>query len=274
MDEARHKALIRQTFDTVAPGYDRPALRFFQDSAMLMAEQLRLAGGERVLDVATGTGAVALALAECLPAGHVIGIDLSQGMLDQARKKAYARGLTNVDFQTMDITALELPEARFHCVTAAFSLFFVLDMEACLRGIVRRLRPGGRVLACSFSGASFTPNADLFLARIEQYGVAIPPLSWKRLADEQMNRALFAAAGLEDIQVVRHDLGYRLPHAEAWWEVLWHAGFRGLLEQLDEQELARFRQEHLDEIAALDDGGGVPLHVEVLYTQGRRPARG
>lgn len=274
MNDAQHKALIRQTFDTVAPGYDRPALRFFHDSAARMAGQLRLTGGERVLDVATGTGAVALALAECLPAGHVIGIDLSEGMLRQARRKAYALGLTNVDFQAMDITALDLPEARFHCATAAFSLFFVQDMEACLRGIVRRLRPGGRMLACGFSGTSFLPNADLFLARIEQYGVAIPPMSWKRLADESLNRTLFAAAGLEDIQVVRHDLGYRLPHAEAWWEVLWHAGFRGLLDQLDEQALARFREEHLAEIAALDDGGGVPLHVEVLYTEGRRPARG
>ncbi len=127
MDEAQRRELIRRTFDTVAPGYDRPALRFFQDSAVHMAEQLQLAGDECVLDVATGTGAVALALAQRLPAGHVTGIDMSDGMLDQARRKARSRGLANIDFQAMDMTDLTFPPSRFHCATASFVLFFVQD---------------------------------------------------------------------------------------------------------------------------------------------------
>jgi len=271
MDETQRREHIRQTFNTVAPGYDRPALRFFQDSAAHMAEQLRLAGDEHVLDVATGTGAVALTLARYLPAGRVTGIDMSDGMLDQAQRKAQSHGLANVDFQAMDMTDLRLPSAQFHCATAAFALFFVQDMESCLRGIVDRLKPGGRMLACAFSERSFAPNSDLFLDRIARYGVAIPPLSWKRLCDESLNHALFTAANLQDIQVVRRDLSSHLPSAEAWWEILWYAGFRGLLNQLSEPELERFRQEHLAEISDLADGHGIPLHVEVLYAQGRKP---
>ncbi|OYY93901.1 MAG: hypothetical protein B7Y41_09390 [Hydrogenophilales bacterium 28-61-23] len=271
MDETQRKEFIRQTFNTVASGYDRPALRFFPESAAHLVDQLQLAGHEHVLDVATGTGAVALTLAHCLPEGQVTGIDMSDGMLRQAAGKATERGLGNVVFQAMDMTDLSFPPDRFHCATAAFALFFVADMEACLRGIVDRLKPGGQVLVCGFSEASFAPNIDLFLARIERYGVEVPPLSWKRLSDEGLNHALLSAAGLEQIRVARRDLSYPLPDADGWWDVLWYAGFRGLLSQLSEPDLARFRAEHLAEIAALDRGQGIPLHVEVLYAQGRKP---
>lgn len=271
MDEVQRKEFIRQTFNTVAPGYDRPALRFFQDSAAHLVEQLELAGDEQVLDVATGTGAVALVLARCLENGQVIGIDMSDGMLQQARAKATAHGLNNVEFHTMDMTALDFQTAKFDCATASFALFFVEDMEACLRGIVAQLNPGGRMLICGFSGPSFAPNVDLFLARIEKYGVVVPPMSWKRLGDEGLNQALFAAAGLEDIQIQRHDLSYHLPDVEAWWDILWYAGFRGLLNQLSETDLDRFRIEHLDEISKLATAQGIPLQVEVLYTRGYAP---
>jgi len=271
MDETQRKEFIRQTFNTVASGYDRPALRFFTESAAHLVAQLQLVGNEHVLDVATGTGAVALTLADCLPKGEVTGIDMSDGMLRQATNKAADRGLTNVSFQAMDMTDLDFPPDRFHCATASFALFFVADMEACLRGIVARLKPGGQVVACGFSEASFAPNVDLFLARIERYGVEIPPLGWKRLSDEALNHALLSTAGLKDIRVVRRDLSYPLADAEGWWDVLWYAGFRGLLNQLSEQDLARFRAEHLAEIAGLASGQGIPLHVEVLYAQGRKP---
>lgn len=271
MDASQRKEFIRQTFNTVAPGYDRSALRFFPESAAHLVEQLQLAGDEHVLDVATGTGAVALSLAHCLPGGQVTGIDMADGMLRQAEAKAGERGLGNVVFQAMDMTDLDFPPERFHCATAAFALFFVDDMAACLRGMVDCLKPGGQVVACGFSEASFAPNVDLFLDRIERYGVPIPPMSWKRLCDEDSNHALLSAAGLEDIRVVRRDLSYPLPDAEGWWDVLWYAGFRGLLSQLSAPDLARFRAEHLAEIAALDRGRGIPLHVEVLYAQGRKP---
>lgn len=272
MDEAQRKEFIRHTFNRVASGYDRPALRFFQDSAVHLIEQLELQGDEQVLDVATGTGAVALLLARCLERGHVTGIDMSDGMLEQARLKATAQTLSNISFQSMDMTALDFPVPKFDCASASFALFFVEDMPACLRGIVRQLRPGGRVVVCGFSGPSFAPNVDLFLARIERYGVVVPPLSWKRLGDEALNQALFAAAGLEDIQIQRRDLSYHLDTSDAWWDVLWYAGFRGLLNQLSASDLERFRTEHLEEISALAVKQGIPLHIEVLYTRGRAPA--
>lgn len=268
MDEAQRKAFIRQTFDTVSVGYDREALRFFGDSAGHMAEQLQLKGDEHVLDVATGTGAVALTLARRLPGGRVTGIDLSTGMLGRAEAKAAELGLGNTSFQAMDMTCLNFPSDHFHGATAAFSLFFVVDMEACLRGIVRHLKPGGHVVACAFTEDAFIPHVDLFFERIQAYGVELPPMSWKRMCHEDANHELFAAAGLENVRTTRRDLSYPLGDAEAWWDVIWYAGFRGLVGQLAEEDLARFRAEHLAEIAALGD---IPLRVEVIYAVGSKP---
>ncbi len=105
-------------------------------------------------------------------------------------------------------------------------------------------------------------------ARLERYGVEIPPQRWKRLSNESLNHALLSTVGLEDIEVTRHDLSYALADAEGWWEVVWNAGFRSLLSQLSEADLTRFRAELLAEIAALGAGQGVPLRVEVLYARG------
>lgn len=272
MDDTQRKEFIRHTFNAVAPGYDRPALQFFPASALHLVEHLGLNGSERVLDVATGTGAVAIELAKRLPDGSVLGVDMADEMLAQASLKAATLGLGNVRFQLMDMTALEACAEDYDCATASFALFFVEDMTACLRGIVAKLKRGGRIVGCCFTEISFVPYADLFLKRIEEYGAVIPPISWKRLALEAQNQELFTAAGLQDVQMTRHDISYFLPNAEAWWDILWYAGFRGLLNQLSATDLQRFRDEHLAEIAELTNHQGIRLPVEVLYTRGIKPS--
>ena len=88
MDERERRKMMRETFDTVSPGYDNPALRFFVESARHLAGYLEGLGSGRVLDAATGTGNVAMEIARRYPGLHVTGIDLSPGMLAQARAKA------------------------------------------------------------------------------------------------------------------------------------------------------------------------------------------
>jgi ubiquinone/menaquinone biosynthesis C-methylase UbiE len=76
-------------------------------------ERLALSGDANVLDVGCGTGASGLPAAEAVgPNGFVIGVDLSSRLLDRARAKATAHGLTNVEFSPADMTALGYPPAR------------------------------------------------------------------------------------------------------------------------------------------------------------------
>lgn len=271
MREQQRKVMIKDTFNTVAGGYDNRALRFFLESAKHLAAHLDLKGHESVLDVATGTGYAALAIAKNLAQGHVTGIDFSAGMLAQARAKALAANIHNASFTEMDMQALDFQQHHFDAAVCAFGIFFVEDMESQLKHIADKVKPGGKIAFCGFYDDAFLPIVELFFNRIQHYGVEKPPLSWKRIATEDKAAELCYNAGLQDIRVEREDLGYYLQDASEWWDVIWYAGFRSLVNQIDPQMMEKFKQEHLAEVQNLATDKGIWLDVKVLYGIGVKP---
>lgn len=271
MDFRERKKLILSAFDTVAESYDNPALQFFKTSAVCLADLLELNGDEEILDVASGTGAVTLTIAERLPDGRVLGIDFSEGMLERAREKAKSKGLANVEFAAMEIENIDLPLESFDAACCSFGIFFLEDMVEGMRQITGKVKPGGRVVISTFSEASFSPLSEIFLDHIRSYGVETPAtLSWKRVATRESLSKLLSDAGLKAIQIHEKDLGYFLKDAEQWWQFLWGAGYRGLINQLSDDDLVRFRAEHKEKIMRYATEEGIKLRVECLYALGYR----
>lgn len=271
MDYNEQKQMMRRAFDTVAAGYDNPALQFFPRTANHLLDTLNLNDDARLLDVACGTGVVALEAGRRLDRGHVTGVDLSEGMLAQARAKAEQQGVANIDFQCMDIDSLEMVEGGYDAATCSFGLFFLQDMPAAMQRIASTLRPGGQVGITAFAGQAFLPVVQTFFDRYEAYGGELPDMSWKRLAEEPQHAELYADAGLEAVETRREQVGYYLENAENWWDVVWNAGFRGLLMAFDEAKIERFKEDHLAEVAELADDQGIWLDVEVLISRARKP---
>ncbi len=272
MDTHDRQEMYRKTFDAVAQGYDNPATRFFAESVPPLASYLRLKGDENIIDVATGTGHTALELAKHVPQGQVRGIDFSKIMLQKATEKKEALNLTNVQFIEMDMQSIQFPDNYFDLAVCSFGIFFVDDMVGQLGHMANKVKPGGKVVTTSFYQNLFSPQADLFLNRIAQYGVEIPPMTWKRADTKEKCRALFQDADFNDIVTYQKDIGYYLPQAEQWWDILWNAGFRGLINELSEQECEKFKKAHLTEVGALCNGSGLWLEIDVLYTIGtKRP---
>jgi ubiquinone/menaquinone biosynthesis C-methylase UbiE len=156
-----------------------------------MARYLDAPDVRRVLDVATGTGNLALEIARTFPDTQVTGIDFSSGMLAQARAKAEAEGIRNAEFLEMDMREIRLPGDRFDAAVCAFGVFFAEDMAAQLRHMAARVRPGGRIVISCFYEDSFQPLVEILSKRLERYGVERPPLRWKLIATEAKCRALF-----------------------------------------------------------------------------------
>lgn len=258
---------IREVFNTVAGEYGLGGAKFFHTSGRTMADLLPLRGDEHVLDLACGTGATAIPLAGRLPNGRVTGIDLSPGMLSQAKKRAETERHSNIDFQLGDMTALPFEDYYFDHAVCAFGLFFVEDMASLLGHIKDKVKKGGSVAVSGFCGESFMPGVELIFDRLQSYGIEVPQtIPWKRMAEPDQLYTLFGDAGLKDVEIIRRSLGY-YTDANGWWEVVWNAGFRGLVAQLGDK-LDEFKRDHFAEMQALEDGKGLWLEVDVNFTKG------
>jgi len=270
-DKAKHEVVA--VFEQVAERYDNPSMRFFPFCADRLITHLHPRPGDKVLDVATGTGAVAIAAAQAIgPQGRVQAIDLSENMLQIAAANLRRAGLSNVDFHRMDAEAVEFKSRYFDCVTCSFGIFFLPDMQAGLTGWRQVLKPGGRVMFTSFTANAFQPLADMFRQLMQKFGIVIPQENWMRLTTEEECLTLLEAAGFTNTECVVEQLGYHLNGPEDWWEIIYSSGFRGYLEKLDAEQQGRFRIEHLAEIQSLMTDKGLWLDVETLFSTGIRAA--
>jgi demethylmenaquinone methyltransferase/2-methoxy-6-polyprenyl-1,4-benzoquinol methylase len=111
-------------------------------------------GAREILDMATGSGDVAFALARGLPSGaRVVGMDFCAPMLEvaQAKRSARAGAAASVEFRAGDGLAIPAPQCSFDSVTIAFGLRNMADRAACLAEMRRVLRPGGSLFILEFS---------------------------------------------------------------------------------------------------------------------------
>lgn len=269
MNEQEMKKKIQDAFNVVAAGYDNPALRFFPESAKHLPGYLKLGGDEQVLDIATGTGHAAIALAAALPKGRVTGIDFSDGMLSRARAKIEENGIRNVSLLSMDMQALDFSDNAFDAAVFSFSIFFVEDMAGLLRHAMKKVKPGGRVLATNFYEGTFSPLVEMFFDLVKKYGVEAPS-NWRRLSTPEECKSLFEKTGLAEVRIDTRDIGYYLTDAGQWWDIVWNAGLRRFVSSLSPEDLEKFRAEHLKEVEGLSNDKGIWLEVTVLYAQGTK----
>ncbi len=183
---------VRQMFDSIAPAYD------FMNRAMTMGidiwwrrlavKRLKSIAPAKILDVATGTGDFAIQLYQSLHPQHILGIDLSQGMLDEAQRKVKEKGLGQVvAFQQGDCMALTLPDETFDAVTVAFGVRNFEHLQQGYQEMARVLKPGGMLCVLELS----TPTNPLIRWFYDLYTLHIIPwLGSLKSGDKSAYRSL------------------------------------------------------------------------------------
>lgn len=207
---------VRGVFDSVANKYDVMndvmSLGIHRLWKRFTLERSGVRRGQRVLDIASGTGDLAARFARMVgPEGEVVVSDINASMLEQGRRRLLDQGVAgNVEYVQADAERLPFPDNHFDCVSIAFGLRNVTDKDAALREMYRVLRPAGRVLILEFSQVTlpgFRPFYDLYSFRmLPLMGrlIANDAASYQYLAesirmhpDQETLKGMMEAAGFE-----------------------------------------------------------------------------
>ncbi|HEY8520261.1 MAG TPA: bifunctional demethylmenaquinone methyltransferase/2-methoxy-6-polyprenyl-1,4-benzoquinol methylase UbiE [Gammaproteobacteria bacterium] len=230
------KRRVRGVFDSVAPRYDLMndvmSVGLHRLWKRFTVQQTGLRPGDRALDVAAGSGDLAVGLARRVGrTGLVVVTDINARMLSLGRDRLVDEGLVgNVHYVQADAERLPFKPNTFHCVTIGFGLRNVTDKAAALRSMREVLKPGGRLLVLEFSKPHLGPLEPLYdlysfqvLPRLGSW-LAGDSASYRYLAesirrhpDQESLRALMEESGLERCRyfnlsggIVALHVGYKL----------------------------------------------------------------
>ena len=185
--ESEKAERVRGVFDSVATRYDlMNDLMSFGVHRLWKRFAVQMTGvraGQRVLDLASGTGDLAARLAGLVgPRGLVVMTDINAAMLARGRDRMLDEGRAgNVRYAQLDAEALPFPDGCFDCVTIGFGLRNVTHKERALAEMHRVLRPGGRALVLEFSH----PTAAPLRAAYDLYSFQVLPRLGRLVADDE-----------------------------------------------------------------------------------------
>lgn len=163
-DVQSSNAAIQAQFSKQATKYESSPVHARGEDLQWIVEAASLNGSERVLDVATGTGHTAMALAA--GARTVVGVDLTARMVESATSLTEERGLQNVQFVVSDVVQMPFPSSYFDLVACRLAAHHFADSDAGIAEISRVLKPGGRFILVDHI-APEEPALDRFINRID-----------------------------------------------------------------------------------------------------------
>jgi ubiquinone/menaquinone biosynthesis C-methylase UbiE len=176
--------------------------------------------GERVLDVACGTGIVARLAAAAMGTGHVAGLDINHGMLAVARSRSAGSGL-NIEWHEASALDLPFPDSSFDLILCQLGLQFFPDQLRALREMIRLLVPDGRLALSVFTAIERTPVTNALAAALDRYlgpQASAVKRSEHSLSDPDHLHQLVAGAGFREvtieqvIQTIRFDSAQQYVH--------------------------------------------------------------
>src|SRR2546427_3809211 len=264
-----------QVAGTASEMHERYIIPAFITTYQEIVALAALQGGERVLEVACGTGMVARLAAQVVgTAGHVVGADVNESMLSMARTVPQQHDGPPIEWRQSDAAALPFPEAAFDVVFCQYGLEFFADRAAGLREMARVLVPGGRLVLRVWRALERQPFYVALCEALERHvraGAGAPIRAAFTLADMAKLRALVAGAGFRQVHIRITINPLRYPSVEAYVQrYLSATPIASDIAAMDDSARTALLQDITTALRAYvdDDGLAAPMesHVVVAHT--------
>jgi SAM-dependent methyltransferase len=232
-----------------------------------------VARGDRVLDIACGTGVVARTAAICSgTAANVTGTDVNAGMLEAAAQFADEAGLDDIAWLECDAAAMPLPDDAFDVVLCQQGLQFMPDKSGAMAEMARVLKPGGRLALSVWKTRA--PIGAAFAAVLDKHFGAGTTAPWEliySLGDREYLHDLARGAALRDAHVTLDVKFARHPDPEAFVTgAIAGSPIAGTVADLPEAEHARLIREIVMELADYHDDDGLASPAECFTLTARK----
>ena len=198
-------------FFNARTNYDSSELANRRASRFL--ELLQLEKGQNILDIATGTGLIAIPAAEIVgDTGKVIGIDIASVLIKQAQDKVDILGLENIELIETDAEHLNFPENSFNAVLCCSAIMVFKNIPTALKNWYRFLKPGGIVAFNSYSeNSSMTPA---IIEACSRFGISLPNIH-EPLGTPQKCKKILEEVGFHNVEVTIEQFGKYIPLDDA-----------------------------------------------------------
>jgi len=271
MDARLQRRVQRYGWDKASGAYEQYWSRQLAPAQTRLLELADLEPGERVLDIACGTGLVTFPAARAVgPGGRVVGTDLSQEMVNRAADEARALGVGHATFERMDAEDLQVPPESFDVALCALGLMYVPDPLKALTEMLRVVRPDGRAVVAVWGARNRCGWAEIFPIVDRRVASEVCPMFFQ-LGTGDLLRHTMEGAGFGDVHVDRilTTLEYESPDDAVG------AAFVGgpvalAYSRFDDAVRDEVHAEYLDSIEAYRHGGGYGVPGEFVIARGVR----
>ena len=272
MDARVFRRVQRYGWDAATSVYDRGWVPVLERLTTSCVERAALRPGERVLDLATGTGVGAFAAGVAVgAAGAVTGIDVSEKMVTLASLRAANARVRNIVFQRRDMEATGVGDGAFDAVTCAFGLMFAADRAAAFAEIARVTAPGGRVSVCVWGRRAACGFAEVFPIVDAHVESEVCPLFFA-LGVPGALTASFERAGLTDVVEERVPVTLSWACADEACAAMLEGGAVALAwSRFSAETRAVVRAEYLASLEPFRRGDRYDVAAEVMFATARKP---
>ncbi|NAS12233.1 class I SAM-dependent methyltransferase [Poritiphilus flavus] len=244
---------VIKTYNAAADSFDKKPLSFWNFFGQKTVDLANLRQGDSVLDVCCGSGASALPAArEVGKEGLVIGVDLSERLLQLGQSKADAAGLDWIYFIQANMEQIKFPRHRFHAVMCVFGIFFFEDMERQLANLWRLVKPTGKIGITTWGSNIFSPVSEIWNEELSKIRMDLVSdfQPWDNITTEKGLKELFFNTGIETVRIVSSQRKQILNDPEDFWTIAMGSGFRWIIEQLTPEERIYFKTRLLSKVRA------------------------